>query len=68
MRIYAVTAMLEAKCPECGKKAEVNDEMSEVKCAYCGFLASYDEYIEIMKGKAVDIADSYQTTWDRNPF
>ena len=60
--------MLEAKCPECGKKAEVNEEMSEVKCEHCGFSASYDNYIEIMKGKAVDIADNYQTSWDKNPF
>jgi endogenous inhibitor of DNA gyrase (YacG/DUF329 family) len=66
--MYAITTMLEAKCPECGKKAEVNDEMSEVKCAHCGFSASYDDYIEIMKGKAVDIADNFQSTWDRNPF
>jgi len=60
--------MLEAKCPECGKKAEVNDEMSEVKCRYCSFSASYDEYIEIMKGKAADIADNFQASWDRNPL
>jgi endogenous inhibitor of DNA gyrase (YacG/DUF329 family) len=60
--------MLEAKCPECGKKAEVNDEMSEVKCGHCGFSATYDDYIEIMKGKAVDIADNFQASWDRNPF
>jgi len=60
--------MLEAKCPECNKKAEVNDDMSEVKCMHCGFSASYDDYIEIMKGKAVDIADNYQAGWDKNPF
>jgi hypothetical protein len=60
--------MLEAKCPACGKKAEVNDEMTEVKCGHCGFFASYDDYIEIMKGKAVDISDNFQMSWDRNPF
>jgi ribosomal protein L37E len=60
--------MLEAKCPECGKKAQVDDEMSKVECAHCGFSRSYDEYIEIMKGKAVDIADNFQANWDRNPF
>src|SRR5690606_26219785 len=42
--------VLEAKCPECGKKAVVNDEMSEVKCSHCGFSTTYDDYIEIMKG------------------
>jgi tRNA(Ile2) C34 agmatinyltransferase TiaS len=60
--------MLEAKCPECGKKAEVSEDMSEVKCKRCGFSASYDNYIEIMKGKAADIADNYQASWDKNPF
>ncbi len=67
MRLYLVL-MLEARCPECGKKAMVNDEMSEVKCSHCGFIASYDDYIEIMKGKAVDIVDNFQMNWDRNPL
>jgi endogenous inhibitor of DNA gyrase (YacG/DUF329 family) len=60
--------MLEAKCANCGKKAEVNDEMTEVKCTYCGFFSSYEDYIEIMKGKAVDISENFQMSWDRNPF
>ena len=60
--------MLEARCPECGKKAHVNDEMSEVKCSYCGFSATYDDYIEIMKGKAVGMVDNFQSAWDKNPF
>ncbi|MGA8912097.1 MAG: zinc-domain-containing protein [Nitrososphaeraceae archaeon] len=52
--------VLEAKCPDCGKRAEVDDDMGEVKCKQCGFNASYDEYIEIMKGKAVTMADDFQ--------
>ena len=60
--------MLEAKCPACGKKAEVNDEMTEVKCGHCGFFASYDDYIEIMKGKAVDISDNYQMKLGQKPY
>jgi phage FluMu protein Com len=69
MRINPImTAMLEAKCPRCSKKAEVNDEMTEVRCRHCTFVASYDDYIEIMKGKAVDIGDNFQMSWDRNPF
>jgi tRNA(Ile2) C34 agmatinyltransferase TiaS len=52
--------VLEAKCPDCGKRAEVDDDMAEVKCKQCGFNASYDEYIEIMKGKAVTMADDFQ--------
>lgn len=68
MRMYVKMSMLEAKCPRCGKKAEVNEGMSEVKCSHCGFSATYDDYIEIMKGKVVDIADNFQASWDRNPF
>ena len=60
--------MLEAKCPDCGKKALVDDEMTEVKCSHCGFVAPYDDYIEIMKSKAVDFADNFQMSWDKNPF
>jgi endogenous inhibitor of DNA gyrase (YacG/DUF329 family) len=60
--------MLEARCPECGKKALVNDDMSEVKCSHCGFSATYDDYIEMMKGNAVSMADNFQASWDKNPF
>ena len=60
--------MLEPRCPECGKRAVVDDDMAKVDCKHCGFSATYDDYIEIMKGKAVDIADNYQATWDKNPF
>lgn len=60
--------MLEAKCPDCSKRAVVSDEMTEVKCRHCGFSAAYDDYIEIMKGKAADIADNFQMNWDKNPF
>jgi predicted nucleic-acid-binding Zn-ribbon protein len=56
---------LEAKCPSCGGKAEVDDNMINVNCRQCGFTASYDEYIEIMKGRAVQMADDLQTNWDK---
>lgn len=59
--------VLEAKCPECGRRAEVDDDMTEVKCKQCGFHALYEEYIEIMKGKAVNMADDFQMNWDRRP-
>ncbi len=65
---YDYMTMLEARCPECGKKAEVNDDMSLVKCSHCGFSATYDDYIEIMKGKAAGMADNFQASWDKKPF
>lgn len=60
--------MLEARCPECSKKARVDDEMENVQCEHCGFSAKYDDYIEIMKGKAVMMSDDLQNSWDKNPF
>jgi hypothetical protein len=60
--------MLDARCPVCGKKAEVDDEMSTVKCAHCGYTSSYDDYIETMKGKALNLSDEYQMNLDKNPL
>lgn len=63
-----MATMLDARCPQCSKKAQVDDEMSEVKCSHCGFTSSYDDYIDIMKGKATNLADDYQMNWDRRPL
>lgn len=60
--------MLEAKCPQCGRKAMVDDDMEKVECEHCGYASTYDEYIETMKGKAVMMADDFQMNWDKNPF
>lgn len=56
---------LEAKCPECNRKAQVDNDMSEVKCGYCGFHTVYDTYIEIMKNKAVNMADEFNMNLDK---
>ncbi|HEX5982469.1 MAG TPA: zinc-domain-containing protein [Nitrososphaeraceae archaeon] len=60
--------MLEAKCPKCDKTAEVNDEMTEVNCSYCLTKIPYEEYIEIMKEKALNMGIEFQNNWDRNPY
>ena len=57
---------IEAKCPTCANKALVNEEMTEVKCTSCGFRATYDNYIEIMKSKALQMADNIHLDWDKN--
>jgi ribosomal protein S27AE len=57
---------VEAKCPACVNKALVNEEMTEVKCGSCGFTATYDDYIEIMKSKALQMADNIHLDWDKN--
>lgn len=60
--------MLEAKCYKCDKKAEVNDEMTEVNCSYCLAKTSYEEYLEIMKEKALNMSTEFHSNWDKNPF
>jgi ribosomal protein L37AE/L43A len=60
--------VLEARCPQCNKKAVVDDEMSIVTCSHCGFTSSYDDYIETMKGKALTLSDEFQMSSDKNPF
>jgi ribosomal protein L37AE/L43A len=57
---------IEAKCPTCANKALVNEEMTEVKCRTCGFTATYDNYLEIMKSKALQMADNVHLDWDKN--
>ena len=56
---------VEAKCPNCGGRAEVNDNMDKINCKHCSFNSSYDEYIEIMKGRAVQIGDEFQSSWNK---
>jgi tRNA(Ile2) C34 agmatinyltransferase TiaS len=60
--------VLEAKCPECDKRAEVDEEMIEVKCKHCGFQARYDDYVEMMKDRAVGMTNDFQMNWDRHPI
>jgi len=60
--------VLDAKCPECARRAELDDDMKEVNCSHCGFHALYDEYIEMMKGRAAVMADDFQTNSDRRAF
>ncbi|MGB7952699.1 MAG: zinc-domain-containing protein [Candidatus Nitrosopolaris sp.] len=59
---------LEAKCPECARRADLDDDMKEVNCNHCGFHARYDEYIEIMKGRAAVMGDDFQANSDRRAF
>ena len=50
---------MDARCPECEKTAILDDEMIKVKCPHCNFEATYDEYLEIMKDQAVNMASDY---------
>lgn len=46
----------------------MDDEMERVKCGHCGYAAKYEDYLELMKEKAVMMADDFQMNWDKNPF
>ena len=37
----------------------MNDECTEIKCPHCNFKSSYDDYIEIMKDKAINMSADY---------
>jgi hypothetical protein len=57
---------IEAKCPNCAHKAVVDESMTEVNYRSCSFTSSYEEYIEIMKSKALQMADDIQMNWSKN--
>jgi len=50
---------MDAKCPECEKVASTDDELTKVTCPHCNIKATYDEYIEIMKNNALNMAADY---------
>ena len=50
---------MDAKCPECDLVAILNDKCTEIKCTNCNFKSSYDDYIEIMKDKAINMSSDY---------
>jgi hypothetical protein len=56
---------IEAKCPNCTKRATADEDLTKVICRDCGFTASYEDYLEIMKSKAVQMADDVQLNWDK---
>ena len=50
---------MDAKCPKCEKVATLNDDVTKVNCPHCNFEASYDEYLDIMKQEAINMAADY---------
>ena len=50
---------MDAKCPECEQVAVLDEDMKFVKCPHCKFETDYDNYIEVMKDKAVNMAFDY---------
>ena len=50
---------MDAKCPHCEKIATLDDDITIVKCAYCGFEAKYDDYLIIMKEKVGELVANF---------
>ncbi len=57
--------MLEAKCPNCSKRAQVDNELSIVECKECNYRDIYENYIETMKEKVEKMAFDYQCELDK---
>jgi hypothetical protein len=60
--------MLEAKCHICDKKAVVDDEMKIVSCPNCLSEISYEEYLEKMKDRAINMGFEFNSDFNKNPF
>ena len=50
---------MDPRSPECENVAQVNNEQTKVTCPHCKFEASYEEYLEIMKDQALNMAADY---------
>ena len=50
---------MDARCPECEQVAKTDNDLTKVICQHCNFESTYDEYIEIMKNKAINMATDY---------
>jgi len=55
--------MLEAKCPHCLGRAEVDDDLLFVECRNCDYHDTYENYIETMRDKAENMANDFQSNW-----
>lgn len=56
---------MNAKCPQCERKAEVNDDMTGVKCPHCGYEETFDAYLERMKERVSGIVSDFQESSDK---
>ena len=50
---------MDAKCPECSQIAVLDEDVTMVRCPHCGFEAEYEQYLEIMKEAALNMAVDY---------
>ena len=50
---------MDAKCPKCGRVANLDDDITKVKCPHCGFEAEYEKYLDIMKDEVSNMVADY---------
>jgi DNA-directed RNA polymerase subunit RPC12/RpoP len=60
--------VLQAKCPKCGEKVEVDDEATNARCHFCGLNLSYEEYIELMKERVTNLVTNFQSSSENDPY
>ena len=51
---------MDAKCPKCERKAQVNEDTTKVKCTYCGYEDTFDAYMEHMKERVGGIVTNFK--------
>lgn len=61
-------SLLEAKCHKCENIAVVDDEMKIVACPNCHSKISYEEYLEVMKNRALNMGFEFNNDLNKNPF
>jgi DNA-directed RNA polymerase subunit RPC12/RpoP len=59
--------VLQAKCPNCGEKAEIDDDTANARCHFCGLNLSYESYLELMKERATNLVTNFQSNTENDP-
>jgi DNA-directed RNA polymerase subunit RPC12/RpoP len=60
--------VLQAKCPNCEEKVEIDDETTSAKCHFCGLNLSYEAYIELMKERVTNLVTNFQSSPENDPY
>ncbi|MEM2759223.1 MAG: hypothetical protein QXU32_09590 [Nitrososphaerales archaeon] len=51
---------MDARCPNCGKRAKINEDMTVVKCDSCGYEDAFNSYMKKMEERVRSIVSDYQ--------
>lgn len=57
---------MDAKCPMCNRRAQVDDDVTSVRCLHCGYEEGYDAYIARMKERVSGIVSDFHEPVDDN--